>query len=265
MMFQVALTDEYILQIEGTSEGTQPKYKKDGYYYKLDSMGNEGLTEALVSDLLSCTDLREEEYVFYEQGYINGRPGCRSISFLKEEETFITLGRLYKNLKGMELSERLANFDTMEERAKYTVEFFKEYIHLDLTPYFQKIFTLDSIILNDDRHFYNMGVIMKGNRFSYAPIFDNGHGLLTANQAYNRNFSMEENVKRVTAKPFCGSFQRQREYFGDGFAIDHEKALTKIESRPAGREKEALLFQIRKDMLYKKEIIEEAEEDREDM
>jgi hypothetical protein len=39
----------------------------------------------------------------------------------------------------------------------------KESCVLDLTDYFKKIFTLDMLILNEDRHLNNLAVILKGN------------------------------------------------------------------------------------------------------
>lgn len=89
-MFQAELSNEHIVQESGTSEGTQIKYKKDGFWYKQDNRGNEGLTEYLVSGLLKYSTLEASEYVTYEKGLINGKTGCRSRDFLKKEEELIT-------------------------------------------------------------------------------------------------------------------------------------------------------------------------------
>lgn len=40
-MFSENIGNDYIVIQEGTSEGTQVKYKKDGYWYKKDNRGNE--------------------------------------------------------------------------------------------------------------------------------------------------------------------------------------------------------------------------------
>lgn len=69
-MFEVSLENESIVMQEGTSEGTQVKYKRDGYWYKKDNRGREGLTEYLVSCLLGFTSLKDSEYVRYEAGII---------------------------------------------------------------------------------------------------------------------------------------------------------------------------------------------------
>lgn len=67
-MFQEKFEQEYIVMMDGTSEGTQIKYKKDNYWYKKDCRGKEGLAEYLVSGLLTYSDLEPSEYVVYEKG-----------------------------------------------------------------------------------------------------------------------------------------------------------------------------------------------------
>ena len=83
-MFQEKVEEEYIVTQAGTSEGTQIKYKKGDYWYKKDNRGKEGLAEYLVSKLLTFSGMEQTDYVLYEQGYINGIPGCRSKNFLGE-------------------------------------------------------------------------------------------------------------------------------------------------------------------------------------
>lgn len=69
-MFREYLSEDNIVLIDGTSEGMQVKYRKGDYWYKEDNRGREGLAEYLVSHFLTFTDLRPEEYILYEQGYI---------------------------------------------------------------------------------------------------------------------------------------------------------------------------------------------------
>ena len=59
-MFRENVGNEYIIFQEGTSEGTQVKYRKDGFWYKKDNRGNEGLTEYLVSHFLEFTSLGKD-------------------------------------------------------------------------------------------------------------------------------------------------------------------------------------------------------------
>ena len=245
-MFDVRIDESFIVEQSGTSEGTQIKYKKDDYWYKLDSRGREGCCEYLVSKLLTFTNLDSKEYIMYEQGYINGKPGCRSKNYLHGDEEFITIYRMYYNEFGKNLAKITAAMETMEERIEYVTMFVKESTDIDLTEYFAKIFTLDRITLNEDRHYNNLALIYGEGKYRCAPIFDNGVSLLTANQSVNWNFDMKENVRRVVAKPFSGSHQKMYGYFGKGFDIDYKGVLDWLESEPPSKERDVLIYQVEK-------------------
>lgn len=245
-MFQERIEDAYIVTQMGTSEGTQIKYKKGDYWYKKDSRGKEGLTEYLVSKLLTFSDLEDSEYILYEPGYINDVSGCRSENFLGEGEELVTFYRLYYNEFGRDLSQVLAGMDSMEERIEYVLRFIEQSCGLDVSDYLRKIVMLDMLVLNEDRHLNNLAVIFKEDHFICAPIFDNGVSLLTANQSVNWKFSIEENVKRVIARPFSGSHERMYEYFGKGFSLDCQAVFKWLAEEPESREKEVLEYQLRR-------------------
>lgn len=243
-MFCENIENQYIVMQEGTSEGTQIKYKKDGYWYKKDSRGNEGLTEYLVSELMRYTSLKDEEYIKYENGTINGTSGCRSKNFLKKGQELITLYRLYYNETGKNLAAVLNGMELMEERIEYVIDFVKQSCKIDIRDYLKKVLTLDMLVLNEDRHLNNLAIIMEDESFYPAPIFDNGVSLLTTNQSVNWNFPMEENVKRVTARPFSGLHEKMVKYLGTGFKMDCTGALTWLDTEPQSRERDVLLYQI---------------------
>ncbi len=245
-MFREIIENEYIVMQEGTSEGTQMKYRKGEYWYKKDCHGKEGLVEYLVSGMLKYSTLNPTEYVIYENGYINEVAGCRSRNFLAAGEELITFYRLYYNEFGKDLSQVLAHMMTMEERIEYVMEFVRQSCGLDITDYLKKIFTLDMIILNEDRHLNNLAVVLRGNTFVSAPIFDNGMSLLTANQSVNWHFSMEENVRRVVARPFCGSHEKMFQYFGTGFYVDFPGVQQWLEKEEDTREKQIMLHQLKR-------------------
>ena len=136
--------------------------------------------------------------------------------------------------------------DTMEERIEYVINFIKQSCKIDIRPYLRKVLTLDMICLNEDRHLNNLAVIMKGDEFYPAPIFDNGISLLTANQSVNWYFPMEDNVKRVIARPFCGSHEKMVKYLGKGFSIDKKGALAWLEQEPESIERNVLIYQIKR-------------------
>lgn len=243
-MFNVELSEEYIVRCGGTSEGTQVKYFKDGYWYKEDHSGREGLAEYLVSRLLTFSDLPVTEYVAYEQGYINGKGGCRSRSFLAKGEELITIYRLYFNEYGRDLSQVINQMDSMEDRIEYTLKFVRECCSVDIFDYFAKVFTLDRIVLDEDRHLNNLALVYDGRAFRPSPIFDNGVSLLTTNRSVNWNFSMAENVKRVVARPFSGSFDRMHDYFGNGICFRKTEAARWLQSEPQSMERDVLLYQL---------------------
>lgn len=251
-MFDINLSKEYIVEIDGTSEGTQIKFYKDNYWYKLDSAGGEGISEELCAKILSFSSLTDREYVCYESGLINNTAGCRSRNFLADGEEFITLYRFYQLMTGEKLNDKINTLNTPRERADFVLSFFRGAIGLDLNHYFAKIFTLDYIILNEDRHFNNLGFIRSADgSYREAPIFDNGKSLLVGNPSVNRHLSLEENVKRTIARPFSGSFEKNMELFGTGFQLDIDACISQISQYRDCGEKEVLLFQLEN---YKKQF-----------
>lgn len=244
-MFNVKISDDFLVDTEGTSDGTQLKFFKDGYWYKEDNEGCEGEVEYLVSKLLTFSTLQPEEYVMYEQGKINGKSGCRSKTFISQTQSFVTLERLHGNVVGIPLFEKIKEFKGIGEKATYVIEFCKQTVGLDLTDYFKKVFTLDYITLNEDRHFHNLGIIMNADgSYQPAPIFDNGKSLLNCNPSINRDLPIEENVKRVVARPFSGSHKAMYEHFGKGFDVYVAYALKWLETEPDSFYKNVLLFRL---------------------
>lgn len=223
-MFNESISDEYRVYTTGGSKGTQVKYVKDNFWYKEDNLGCEGDIEYLVSLILKYSSLKKTDYIVYDRGMINNKKGCRSEDFtLNGRFVFYTLQRLYEQITGSDLYEKVKSIDGFEERRDFVLEFFNKYYKFDLSDYFSKIFTLDLITLNEDRHFNNLGIILDidSNRFYNAPIFDNGMSLLNGNVSISRHIGMEENVCRVTSKPFSGSPFRQYKLFSHGFYLDY--------------------------------------------
>lgn len=245
-MFDVTLDKDSIVNIDGTSEGTQIKFYSDGWWYKTD-ICDEGTVEYLVSKMLTFSDLKNDEYILYEYGKINGKNGCRSKNFLKPDYELITLDRIHQRITGRKLSSKRLEFETMEDYIEYTLDFFRENLHIDVYKYLQKTFTLDLITLNEDRHFNNLAVIADSTTGNYvtAPIFDNGKSLLNGNRSIRKNLAIEENVKRVIARPFSGSHLKMAEYFGSGFKVDTMSALQWLNEEPDTLYKHVLMYQLK--------------------
>ncbi len=205
MLPNIEIDSRYIVTDSGTSDGTQIKYFYENKWYKIDRYGGEGAAEELASKILELSDMPANQFVKYDQISINGKSGCVSKNFLKENESFITLYRLYSNLRGSDLATVTSRMD-YDEAIDYVLEFIRDATSLDLKEYLANIFTLDALILNEDRHFNNLGLIYDGKTFRPAPIFDNGKSLFIGNKSFDPSRSMKENKKDAFAKGFSGSF-----------------------------------------------------------
>ncbi len=244
-MFSELVTNDYKMQMSGTSEGSQEKYYKDGYWYKENKHGDEARAEYLSSRLLTFSSLQPSEYILYEMGTINGKKGCRSKNFLGEEEELITFYRLYFNETGEDLSKKYMGYGSAEERIAFTIDEMKRITGLDVCDYLRKIITLDRIILNEDRHVNNLALVYGEKGFRPAPIFDNGISLLTANRSVSMQTPMKDNVRKVVARPFSGDFEKMYSCLGKGFELNTEDAIAWLQTEGMSFEREVLLYQLK--------------------
>ena len=69
-MRKYILDKKYRIYSKSITKGTQEKYLRNNYYYKVNKLGNEGLVEYLVSEILKCSNLPNNE--FGALAYIQG-------------------------------------------------------------------------------------------------------------------------------------------------------------------------------------------------
>lgn len=238
------LSPEAMVMVAGSSKGTQTKYYSEGYWYKRNSQGYEGMAEVLVTEVLRCSNL--EQYAEYESCLINGVPGCRSKSFLKQTESLLSFHRLYDLYGHGTLFEQIRLYDKVSDRIDFVVDFIYENTSLDVTQYLSQILTLDMLTLNDDRHFNNLAIIAdaENNEFRCAPIFDNGGALLSSYSKYPFDNCLEKNIEQVIAQPFSINFEMQVEHLGIGLKIDYEMLNAILASYQDSRAKETLCYQV---------------------
>lgn len=206
-----SIDDEYLIRASGTSDGMQDKFFKDGLWFKLDRHGGEGLAEAAASVILKRSGLCADGFVEYFPCVINGKNGCYSENFLKGDESFVTFYRLYKNVTGRDLAQVCAAMD-YDDAIEYVINFVKQQTNLDVHEYLANTFALDRAILNEDRHFNNLGVIYDGRTFKTAPIFDNGKSFLIGNKRAEEKKSLPEKIRTAYAKSFSPSFDINYNY-----------------------------------------------------
>ena len=245
--------NEYRYIQKSSSKGTQEKFSNDGYWYKLNKMGYEADAESLASLVLSCSNVKTS--VVYEKCIINGRIGCRSKNFLLPQEEFLTFQNLYAIYEGGSLSNKISSYQDINQRISYTIQFIKDCTNFDCSEYLSKILTLDMLILNEDRHFHNLGVVRAGDKFHEAPVFDNGFSLLCDYSRYPAFLSESEwieSIDTIAALPFSGSFELQANAIGLGLKLDYKKLYSALAAFEETRAKKVLLYQLER---YKNEFM----------
>lgn len=246
-----------------SSKGNQLKWFDENIWYKADYLGYEALAEYIVSQLLKQTTIWK--YVKYDivpieykgKNYI----GCKSENFLKEDQELITLIKLFRKYKGIELQETIARME-LEERIRFVVEGVKEITGLDeFGKYLTMLLEMDTIFLNEDRHLNNIAVLQNADgTFEYCPVFDNGAALFSdTTLMFEMGTPIEKCFRQIEAKPFNRSFEEQmfaaEELYGVQFMIwftekDVEEKLNSVRAFYSEKEIRRVIETIR-EQLYK--------------
>ena len=199
-----------------SSKGNQLKWENSGRWYKADYTGYEGLTEYVISHLLSKTTLKRNEYVLYDLEQIKYNDsvynGVSSSSFIEDEWQIITLERLFSITFGKSLYKMIYSISEISERLTFLVEQVERVTGLDdFGKYINKLLTIDAFFLNEDRHTHNVAVLMNGNgEFKYCRVFDNAAGLLSdITMDYPLGGNVYDLMKKVKAKTICTDFDEQ--------------------------------------------------------
>jgi len=197
-----------------TSKGDQPKWNRNGKWYKADHMGYEALAEIVISRLLKHSNV--PGFVEYEPVLIRYNEkecaGCVSKNFKGKDEMLIPFERLHRAYKGRGLAAVLGKMESPLERIRYTVDFIEESTGLTgVGPYLTMLLELDSFFLNEDRHTNNLAVLRDDRtmQFRLCPVFDNGLSLLSDLNDYPVEKDLYECIACVRAKPFDMDFDAQ--------------------------------------------------------
>ena len=230
--------NELISPHRQSSKGNQLKWKtSDDKWYKADYLGYEGLVEYVVSEILKMSTLSAEEFIVYDPEQISYKSqvynGCVSTDIIGDSDwNFITLERLFKNRFGKGLNKGIYSISDHEKRLKFMVESVQSCTGIkDFGIYINKLFTIDNIILNEDRHTHNIAVLVNSkNEYKLCPIFDNGAGLLSdIRQDYPLSQDTYSLMETVKAKTICDDFEEQmflsEKNYGENihFSLSHKK------------------------------------------
>ena len=131
----------------------------------------------------------------------------KKFSFLTTNR-FLSFHRLHELVRGgVSLDNIIRTHDTCAERINYIKEFLYDTLEYDCSEYLSQILSLDALLLNPDRHFNNLGVIINNQTgcCRTAPIFDNGAALLSNYRDYPCDIPFEEHLQHVTITMVCTS------------------------------------------------------------
>lgn len=200
-----------------SSKGNQLKWENDDIWYKADYTGYEGLSEYMISHLLAKSSLKKDEFVLYDYEQIKYKNviynGVKSRNFLSGEWQIITLERLFQNFYQKSLYESVWHIQTsVEDRFEFLVTQVERMTGLkNFGIYLNKLFTIDAVFVNEDRHMHNIAVLMnQKGEFAYCPMFDHGAGLLSdTSMDYPLGFSIYDGLDEVRAKTISSSFEEQ--------------------------------------------------------
>ena len=191
------------------------KFERDGFWYKTDYLGYEGLAEYTISRLLRLSDLKDEEYVVYETEQIeyNGTVfgGCRSRDFT-DGWNLITLERLFQNMYGYGLNKIIYSTSNHTDRLRVLVEQVERVTGLTgFGIYMSKMLAVDALFLNEDRHTHNMAIMTNDHgEYRLAPLFDQGAGLLSdTTLEYPIGRDTMALIDMVKPKTICEDFTEQ--------------------------------------------------------
>jgi hypothetical protein len=146
---------------------------EDGKWYKISSGAFNAQAEAVCSRLALISNLYDfveydickvgNEYATVSEDFIKGRRFC-TIGSLHIKITGISIGEVTNQVRGMEL-------------LRYVRNLVKENIRLDLfeeknLDRLSLMFQFDALVLNEDRHFYNIMFIEDECVWKLSPVFD---------------------------------------------------------------------------------------------
>lgn len=254
-MADYKMTAKEAILTAGSSRGSQIKFRKGNYWYKIDESGPEGKAEELASKILSCSNLMPDEFVTYESCTIEyeGKTynGCRSKDFLNTGEQLFSYEKIYKLTTGRLLSEDITPLESPEKRIEYVSDVIKSFCGLDVKEHIAKTLTTSMLLLDTDRHFNNIAIIASEDlsTFRNAPIFDNGASFLSNYSVYPPSITIEDlkdNNIIITGKPFTSSLEYQAAAAGFRMKFDFDMIHRILDNEPDSRMKDIALFSIEK-------------------
>lgn len=202
-----------------SSKGVLPKYTDEKIWIKTDIFGYESLAEVLASRLVSALGIKTVEYrpcLLITNEY-DAVSACVSDSFTSDKTEILSVGRMLERAYSCdganELYKQFMSHSNIKDRLEFVVKGLtetlrEEFVRIGIARYIW----IDSLILNTDRHLYNMVIKKEGNecRFIY---FDYGASLLSDLENFSIRMPLDTAMHKAKSKPFSTRFSRQLSLF----------------------------------------------------
>ena len=174
-----AVTAKDRVETSTSSKGNQVKWCKNGKWLKSDFLGYEGLSEILSSWVALYTNLADFSPIthYYQCNVVEDSTthiGCYSNSFLDESELCVTVGRLLVLKHGIGMDKRLDKMSTTD-RIRTVVSIVEGLGLSNFGKWLTCLLEFDYLILNEDRHLFNIAVIQTPNGYRLMQASNSRH------------------------------------------------------------------------------------------
>lgn len=234
------------VKYNATSKGSQPKAYNNGYIYKKNFVGDEAECEYLISQFLKSSGIKK--FIEYEK--VDDET-CRSRDFTQDGYQFVTFWRCIEMVgQNPDKVTRGMRGKSAQYVHDYIVEVFVKLgvNRKRVKGQLAKMFELDWIVLNEDRHWNNFGLMvhLPTGKKDVLVFFDMGYSLLTTTKDTTAPMTIQ--MREVKARTISSSFSKQiKATEGYHFKVSR-KFLKFLEERDTY---EAKVFRSRLRMCYK--------------
>lgn len=208
-------TDFKHISSESSSKGNVTKYTDGKLWLKTNYLGYEALAEVISSRVIKSLGFDTVEYrpCFITRNEYEVESACVSDSFTIDVTEYC-VGRALQCFGGYSSSDDMFNAFMRNPDAVSRIQWVLQLLKpLGITDSFQyplaELLWIDSILLNEDRHLFNL-VLTKDQLGAFRLInFDYGASLLSDLRDYPMAMPLRKAISCVKSKPFSRKFSIQ--------------------------------------------------------
>lgn len=214
------------------SKGTAEKYTDGKVWVKLDRFGYESLAEVVSSRIVRALGFSTVEYrpCLLGVNEYNTQTACVSDNFVTSGCSLVTVGNIIKEHGGYKDTTALLSAMYKSTDPKLRLQFILDHTE-DCIPFeslmkgIAEYVWLDSILLNTDRHVFNMVLLRKCNEWKFVN-FDYGASLLSDLVDFPMEAPLRNLVHEAKAKPFSTRYSSQLKLFADYLPTAFNTSIT---------------------------------------